>query len=139
MDGPASHDRRSSAFLSLAIGLAWRTACASGRLMGLSNTTVIASSCWVAGLATLLEKKSRRMELSLYALSRAIESFFLCIRHRPLLKLLRAYMPRRMDVVSASPGRPPTTCTPRVESPAVLPQPQPHAHIYRPCSAWRAP
>jgi hypothetical protein len=30
----------------------------------------MAGSVWVGGLATLLEKKSRRMELALYVLSR---------------------------------------------------------------------
>jgi hypothetical protein len=31
---------------------------------------VVAGSTWIGGLATLLEKKSRRMELALYVLSR---------------------------------------------------------------------
>ena len=31
------------------------------------------------GLATLVEKKSRRMELALYCLSRVLESFALCL------------------------------------------------------------
>lgn len=31
------------------------------------------------GLATLLEKKSRRMELALYCISRALESWSLCL------------------------------------------------------------
>ncbi|KAK9857997.1 hypothetical protein WJX84_005609, partial [Apatococcus fuscideae] len=32
------------------------------------------------GLATLVEKKSRRMELAIYCMSRAVESFCLCLR-----------------------------------------------------------
>ena len=35
------------------------------------------------GLATLLEKKSRRMELALYCTSHAIMSFALCLVRRP--------------------------------------------------------
>jgi putative copper export protein len=37
---------------------------------GRSTGAIIAASVWVGGLATLLEKKSRRMELALYVLSR---------------------------------------------------------------------
>lgn len=32
------------------------------------------------GLATLVEKKSRRMELAIYCMSRCLESFCLCLR-----------------------------------------------------------
>jgi len=39
----------------------------------------IATCVWVAGFATLLEKKSRRMELALYCLSRAAESYCRCV------------------------------------------------------------
>lgn len=39
------------------------------------------------------------MELSLYAISRAIESFFLCVRDVPVVRLLRSYLPRRLDVL----------------------------------------
>ena len=42
---------------------------------GTSTGTVIAGSVWLGGLATLVEKKSRRMELALYCASRALESF----------------------------------------------------------------
>ena len=48
---------------------------AAGRATG----AIIAGSCWTGGLATLVEKKSRRMELAIYCLSRAIESFALCL------------------------------------------------------------
>jgi hypothetical protein len=61
---------RSSLFLSLYCTLAWRGACAGFNAAGRSTGAVIASSCWVAGLAVLVEKRSRRMELALYCLSR---------------------------------------------------------------------
>ena len=48
---------------------------AAGRATG----AIIAGSCWTGGLAALVEKKSRRMELAIYCLSRAIESFALCL------------------------------------------------------------
>ena len=69
---------RSSAFLALYCSLAWRGACGGFQLTGRATGAGIAMSCWVAGLATLIEKKSRRMELALYCVSRAVESFFLC-------------------------------------------------------------
>lgn len=47
--------------------------------MGRSTGTIIAASTWVGGLATLMEKKSRRMELALYVLSRwAAHSVLFC-------------------------------------------------------------
>ena len=38
------------------------------------------------GLATLVEKKSRRMELAVYCLSRALESFALCLAEWGLVR-----------------------------------------------------
>lgn len=61
---------RSSLFLSLYVSLAWRGACTGFAVAGRSTGAVIASTCWLAGLAVLVEKKSRRMELALYCLSR---------------------------------------------------------------------
>ncbi|WPT13490.1 hypothetical protein PSENEW3_00001330 [Picochlorum sp. SENEW3] len=66
---------RSSLFLSLYCTLAWRGVCVGFQTTGKSTGTIIASSCWVAGVALLAEKKSRRMELAVYALARALESF----------------------------------------------------------------
>ena len=46
-------------------------------------------SYWCAclgGLATLVEKKSRRMELAIYCLSRALESFALCLAEWGLVR-----------------------------------------------------
>ncbi|KAF6263624.1 hypothetical protein COO60DRAFT_378802 [Scenedesmus sp. NREL 46B-D3] len=69
---------RSSLFLSSYISLAFGGACAGHRLAGRSTGAIMAASVWVGGLATLLEKKSRRMELALYVLSRSLESFSRC-------------------------------------------------------------
>lgn len=69
---------RSSLFLSSYICLAFGGACAGHRLLGRSTGAIIAGSVWLGGLATLLEKKSRRMELALYVLSRSLESFSRC-------------------------------------------------------------
>lgn len=45
-------------------------ACAGFTTTGTVTGASLAASCWTAGLATLVEKKSRRMELALYCLSR---------------------------------------------------------------------
>ena len=45
-------------------------ACAGHQLTGTSTGAVLAASCWTGGLSTLVEKKSRRMELAFYCLSR---------------------------------------------------------------------
>lgn len=58
---------------------------------------VIAASAWAGGLAVLLEKKSRRMELALYCASRAVEA-----HGRALLAwrvLSRGAAPKRADVL----------------------------------------
>lgn len=63
---------RSSLFLSSFICIAFGGACAGHHIMGRSTGAIIAGSTWVGGLATLMEKKSRRMELALYVLSRYV-------------------------------------------------------------------
>jgi len=68
---------RSSAFLALYCTLAWRGVCTGFHIAGGASGRVVAASVWLAGLAVLLEKKSRRMELALYCLSRAVEAFTL--------------------------------------------------------------
>ena len=70
------HSRPACPLLTLqAAAPAIMPAHAAGRATG----AIIAGSCWTGGLATLVEKKSRRMELAIYCLSRAIESFALCL------------------------------------------------------------
>ena len=51
------------------------------------------------GLATLVEKKSRRMELAIYCLSRALESFALCLVHWGLVRR-RALSPLRALILT---------------------------------------
>lgn len=52
------------------------------------------------GLATLVEKKSRRMELAIYCLSRALESFALCLVEWGLVR--KRDVPKRIDVLMFS-------------------------------------
>lgn len=88
---------RSSLFLTLYCALAWRGACAGWSTAGRTTAVGIVASCWVAGLATLVEKKSRRMELALYCLSRSVEAFALTmVAHGWINAKL---MPRRLDVM----------------------------------------
>jgi hypothetical protein len=70
---------RSSLFLSLAIGLAFGGACCGFHLSGRATGPVIAAWTWPAGLATFVEKKSRRMELALYVAARSLESLSRCL------------------------------------------------------------
>ena len=48
----------------------WRGACGGFNLAGRTTGAVLGASCWIAGLAVLVEKRSRRMELALYLLAR---------------------------------------------------------------------
>jgi hypothetical protein len=50
--------------------MAFGGACLGHNMTGRSTGLVVAFSTWLGGLATLLEKKSRRLELALYVLSR---------------------------------------------------------------------
>lgn len=88
---------RSSLFLSLYCTLAWRGACIGHQLTGNSTGLILASSCWTGGLATLVEKKSRRMELAFYCLSRAIESCALCLQQWGWINA--DSLPQRFDVL----------------------------------------
>ena len=64
---------RSSLFLSLFVTVAWRSVCFAFQTTGGTSGRIIAMSCWVSGLALLAEKKNRRMELAIYALSKSLE------------------------------------------------------------------
>ena len=88
---------RSSLVLTLYCALAWRGACAGWTTTGRTTATAIVASCWVAGLATLVEKKSRRMELALYCLSRSVEAFSLTMVAHGWINPKR--VPRRLDVM----------------------------------------
>ena len=62
-----------------------------------ASGALLALTCWTGGLATLAEKKSRRMELAHYCLARAIESFALCLSSWGYVK--GDSLPRRTDVI----------------------------------------
>ena len=56
----------------------------------------------MGGLATLIEKKSRRMELAMYCLSRALESFGRCLAEWEVVD--PSLLPARLDVLLFSAG-----------------------------------
>ncbi|WCJ44464.1 hypothetical protein M5689_025130 [Euphorbia peplus] len=70
---------RSSLFLSTYTSSAWLWTCVLFRIFKRCNIPMVAMGTFPTGLALAIEKKSRRMEISLYCLARAIESFFTCI------------------------------------------------------------
>ncbi|XP_024964198.1 uncharacterized protein LOC112504491 isoform X2 [Cynara cardunculus var. scolymus] len=67
---------RSSLFLSTYCTSAWVWTCFLFRLFKRCNVTMLALGTFPTGLGLAIEKKSRRIEISLYCLARAIESFF---------------------------------------------------------------
>ncbi|KAL0917504.1 hypothetical protein M5K25_012569 [Dendrobium thyrsiflorum] len=73
---------RSSLFLSTYCASACSShrgwTCLLFRIFERCNIAMVAMGMFPTGLALAIEKKSRRMEISLYCLSRAIESFFTC-------------------------------------------------------------
>ncbi|XP_057974816.1 uncharacterized protein LOC131162393 isoform X2 [Malania oleifera] len=70
---------RSSLFLSLYTSSAWMWTCLLFRIFRRCNIPMVAMGTFPTGLALAIEKKSRRIEISLYCLARAIESFFTCL------------------------------------------------------------
>ncbi|KAB2076450.1 hypothetical protein ES319_A06G041300v1 [Gossypium barbadense] len=70
---------RSSLFLSAYCTSAWLWTCLLFRLFRRCNIPMVAMGTFPTGLALAIEKKSRRIEISLYCLARAIESFFTCM------------------------------------------------------------
>ncbi|PSR99883.1 Transmembrane protein like [Actinidia chinensis var. chinensis] len=70
---------RSSLFLSTYCSSAWMWTCMLFRLFKTCNIPLVAMGTFPPGLALAIEKKSRRIEISLYCLARAIESFFTCM------------------------------------------------------------
>jgi len=71
---------RSSTFLAMYVSLCWGGVCTVQHLVGHPRAWTVMAGTFAGGLATFLEKKSRRMELALYCMSRALESYFLCAR-----------------------------------------------------------
>ncbi|CAM6129357.1 unnamed protein product [Calypogeia fissa] len=90
---------RSSLFLATYCASAWLWTCWLFRGVGQCNPFLVAAGTFPTGLAVLLEKKSRRMELALYCFSRAIESFGICASDSSLLKQRQLRIPNRVDVV----------------------------------------
>ncbi|XP_015571625.1 uncharacterized protein LOC8281070 [Ricinus communis] len=70
---------RSSLFLSAYCASAWMWTCVLFRIFRRCNIPMVAMGTFPTGLALAIEKKSRRIEISLYCLARAIESFFSCM------------------------------------------------------------
>ncbi|KAK8952285.1 hypothetical protein KSP39_PZI003466 [Platanthera zijinensis] len=89
---------RSSLFLSLYCTSAWAWTCSLFRIFERCNIPMVVMGMFPTGLALAIEKKSRRMEISLYCLSRAIESFFACAADAGFLPRASSKL-KRMDVV----------------------------------------
>ncbi|XP_028760341.1 transmembrane protein 135 homolog isoform X1 [Neltuma alba] len=70
---------RSSLFLSMYCSTAWMWTCLLFRIFKRCNIPMVVIGTFPAGLALAIEKKSRRIEIALYCLARAIESFFSCM------------------------------------------------------------
>ncbi|KAF9608267.1 hypothetical protein IFM89_008552 [Coptis chinensis] len=85
---------RSSLFLSAYCSSAWMWTCVLFRIFKQCSIPLVAMGTFPTGLALAIEKKSRRIEISLYCFARAIESFFTCMADVGLLpesnKLKRA-------------------------------------------------
>ncbi|XP_024030248.1 uncharacterized protein LOC21392588 isoform X2 [Morus notabilis] len=88
---------RSSLFLSVYCSSAWAWTCFLFRIFKKCNIPMVAMGTFPTGLALAIEKKTRRMEISLYCLARAIESFFTCLADAGYL--LQSKNLKRADVV----------------------------------------
>ncbi|KAE8056903.1 hypothetical protein FH972_013635 [Carpinus fangiana] len=88
---------RSSLFLSVYCSSAWMWTCLLFRIFKRCNIPMVAMGTFPTGLALAIEKKSRRIEISLYCLARAIESFFTCMTDAGYLR--RSKNLKRADVV----------------------------------------
>ncbi|XP_010269273.1 PREDICTED: uncharacterized protein LOC104605990 [Nelumbo nucifera] len=88
---------RSSLFLSVYCTSAWMWTCLLFRIFKRCNIPMVVMGTFPPGLALRIEKKSRRIEISLYCFARAIESFFTCMADAGLLP--PATKLKRADVV----------------------------------------
>lgn len=88
---------RSGLFLSVYCSSAWMWTCFLFRLLKRCNVPMVAIGTFPTGLALAIEKKSRRIEISLYCLARAIESFVTCMSDIGYLPESRRL--KRADVV----------------------------------------
>ncbi|XP_011016428.1 PREDICTED: uncharacterized protein LOC105119930 [Populus euphratica] len=85
---------RSSLFLSVYCSSAWMWTCLLFRIFRWCNIPMVAIGTLPTGLALAIEKKSRRIEISLYCFARAVESFFICTRDA-------GYLPASMNLKRA--------------------------------------
>lgn len=85
---------RSSLFLSVYCSSAWMWTCLLFRIFRWCNIPMVAIGTLPTGLALAIEKKSRRIEISLYCFARAVESFFICARDA-------GYLPEYMNLKRA--------------------------------------
>mmetsp|Transcript_12483 Transcript_12483/g.45513 ORF Transcript_12483/g.45513 Transcript_12483/m.45513 type:complete len:520 (+) Transcript_12483:191-1750(+) len=76
---------RSSTFLGLFVGLYMCTVCVQRNTMKRDHKSLYYIAGMVAGLAIAVEKPSRRQELTLYVLPRALDSLYMLLRDRKLL------------------------------------------------------
>lgn len=88
---------RSSLFLSVYCTSAWIWTCLLFQIVRSCDIPTLAAGAFPAGLALLIEKKSRRMEIAQYCFARALESFFTAIVDAGLLP--HAKKLKRVDVV----------------------------------------
>lgn len=88
---------RSSLFLSVYTTSAWMWTCFLFWIFKRCNIPMVAMGTFPTGLALVMEKKSRRIEISLYCLARAIESFVTCMTDAGYLRHSRSL--KRADVL----------------------------------------
>jgi hypothetical protein len=83
----ATGSARSALFLSSYVGAAWTGVDLSNRAFGqrICDIRSLMVGCSFAGLATFIEKKSRRMDLAIYCVSRAAETAALVAMYRGLI------------------------------------------------------
>ncbi|KAK8473864.1 hypothetical protein V6N13_047986 [Hibiscus sabdariffa] len=74
--------------------------CMVNRLFEKFDIPIVALGTFPTGLALVVEKKSRRIEIALYCLARAIESFFKCMADVGYLP--KSMYLKRADVVMFS-------------------------------------
>jgi hypothetical protein len=90
---------RSSLFLAVYCASAWSWTCVLFRATGTINSPLVAAATFPVGLALMIEKKSRRMEIALYCFARAMESFAICVTDWGLLERYNLIPPKRFDVL----------------------------------------
>jgi hypothetical protein len=71
---------RSSVFLAGYVTTAWTVTCTLRRVLGKESALFYIVNGMCSGAWSLVENRSRRMELALYCLPRALESFWSCLQ-----------------------------------------------------------